>query len=246
MTVTLHGSVGDGGQNNETDVQAVQNQLVALGFGWVVVDGAIGPQTIGTIKLFQAITRGNQKASGAGVDGRVDVDGFTHKWLNAANAPRWQKMLAGSRQEGFENFELTDPKDDHEFGTDWLNKVIQDAGANYRDNHLNTHPGKALITVNDASKPRGGDTPDHSGHETGLCCDLRLPKTDGKAGGITWQSAQYDRDAMRAILQAFKAQALVDKILFNDTALIAENLCVAHSGHDNHVHIEIQLPERVA
>lgn len=243
MSIYLSGSVGESGQNVEADVRAVQQRLVDLGFTWVAVDGDVGPQTIRTIRLFQAITRGHQSVAGTGVDGRIDVNGFTHRWLNAANAPRWQKMLAGSADEGYVNSEVNDPNDDHDYGTNWFAEVITTAGAYYRDNYLADHTDAALIDINDMSKPEGGDTPDHAGHETGLSCDLRLPKSNGESGGITWQSTNYDRSAMRAMLQSFTQNLLVNKILFNDTTLIGESLCVPFTGHDNHAHVEIQAPE---
>lgn len=41
------------------------------------------------IKLFQSIIAGRETLGG---DGRIDVDNTTQKWLEAANAPRWQTM----------------------------------------------------------------------------------------------------------------------------------------------------------
>lgn len=107
------------------------------------------------------------------------------------------------------NSEVADPNDDHDFGTDWLADVIRNTGAHYRDHYLNSHPTTASIDINDASKPKGGHTPDHAGHEAGLSCDFRLPKKNGQTGGITWQSAEYDQVAMRAVLQSFGQSALV-------------------------------------
>lgn len=91
-TVPLSGSVGQGGVNNTADVTAVQQRLKDFGFHFVVVDGLIGPNTIRAIKLFQSIKNGRQVLESPGSDGRVDVGGDTHKWLEADNAPRWQKL----------------------------------------------------------------------------------------------------------------------------------------------------------
>jgi hypothetical protein len=143
------------------------------------------------------------------------------------------------------NVEVADVGDQHDFGTDWLAEFIRGAGSHYRDNYLATHPGASVIAVNDASLPQGGDTPDHSGHETGLSCDLRLPRTDGTTdGGLDIGSPLYDKDAARAILQAFRTQVLFSRAFFNDSTLIEEGLCVAATGHDNHIHVEIRAPER--
>lgn len=245
-TVTLSGSVGHNGSNQNNDVQAVQQRLADLGFSWVAPDGAIGPRTINAIKLFQAIKNGDQKVDVAHNDGKVDRNGDTHKWLEAANAPHWQTLPAGSATEGFINIEVADPADQHDFGTDWLASTIVGAGVAYRTSFMQTHPLAAVITVNDASLPQGGDTPDHSGHETGLSCDLRLPRTDGTApGNTTFQTATYDRDAARAIIQAFRAQPLFGLAFFNDPVLIAEGLCAPQPSHDDHIHIQIKPPARV-
>jgi hypothetical protein len=147
---------------------------------------------------------------------------------------------------GFYNVEVAQQHDDsHDFGTNWLAETIRDAGRRYYDQYLVTSSDSAPITVNDASGTRGGDTPDHQGHETGLSCDLRLPRTDGSApGNTTFESDEYDRDAMRAMLSAFRSQSLVSRILFNDPELAAEGLCRWASGHDDHAHVDINPPMR--
>lgn len=244
-TIHLTGSVGQNGTNNVNDVKGVQQRLASLGFSWVASDGVVGPKTIGAIKLFQAIKNGDQAVAVAHNDGKVDVNGDTHRWLEASNAPKWQMMPAGSAAAGYVNIEVADPADHHDFGTDWLAATVAAAGASYRTNFLQTHPHAAVITVNDASLPEGGDTPDHSGHETGLSCDLRLPRTDGTApGNTTHQTATYDRAAARAVIQAFRAQSLFGLAFFNDPVLIGEGLCAAQAGHDDHIHIQIKPPAR--
>jgi hypothetical protein len=244
-TISLSGSVGQNGTNSVNDVKAVQQRLASLGFSWLVADGVVGLKTIGAIKLFQAIKNGDQAVAVAHNDGTIDVGGDTHKWLEASNAPKWQILPAGSTDAGYVNIEVADPADHHDFATDWLAATIAAAGATYRSNYLLTHPLAAVITVNDASLLEGGDTPDHSGHETGLSCDLRLPRTDGTApGNTTYQTATYDRDAARAVLKAFREQPLFSLAYFNDPVLIGEGLCAAQSGHDDHLHIQIKPPAR--
>ena len=238
-------SVGQGGANKPADVTLVQQRLLDLGFSMVgSADGAIGPNTIKGIKLFQSIKNGVQSLGG---DGRVDVDGDTHKWLEASNAPKWVELTGQGT--GFYNVEVLDePNDDHNFGTDWLNDTLIAASSAYQTTYRATN-NSSLLTINDASPEAGGDTPDHAGHETGMCIDLRLPKSDhaGKApGGRTHQSADYDRNAMRAQLLALRSQPLIDdgRIFFNDPDLITEGLCTALNGHDNHVHADIKPPPR--
>lgn len=238
-------SVGKGGVNDATDVAALKERLIDLGFDWLKKDSTVDADTIKAIKLFQAIKNGRRSVSGA--DGLVEVGKGTYQWLQAVNAPRWQIMPAGSKAEGYENFEIADTNDNHDYGTSWLVQTIQGAGKDYKTDYLDKNPGNALITINDSSLPKGWDTPDHKGHETGLDCDIRLPYKDGSAkGGLTYKDVdKYDQDAMRAMLKAFQKQPLVKSILFNDPVLIKEKLCTAaDKDHDNHAHVSVEPPAK--
>ncbi|MFO0210376.1 MAG: muramidase (flagellum-specific), partial [Pseudanabaena sp.] len=84
----------------------------------------------------------------------------------------------------------------------------------------------------------------HAGHETGLMCDVLLPRKDGDFGGITWFRAEYDQRATRALIKSIRKNKLVRSVLFNDPALIDEGICSFASGHDNHIHFEIDPPVR--
>lgn len=239
MSLELLASVGRGGENRPLDVGSLKSRLIALGFTWLTEDSSVNEPLINVINLLQSIKAGRDVIRG---DGRVDVPGSTFEWLRAANAPRWQLMPAGSTAEGFVNIERADETDQHDFGTGWMADTIQAAGAYYRDQYLSNHPNAALLTVNDVSLPQGGDTPDHGGHETGLTCDLRLPRKDGTAPGNTKHTdiEIYDQDAMRAMLSAVRAQPLTETILFNDPDLVSAGLCQRAAGHDDHVHFELK------
>jgi hypothetical protein len=242
--VKINGSVGLNGKNNAADVITIKKRLIELGFDWLTPDEKVGPLTVDAIRLFQAIKNGFDNVKVATNDGLIDVNGDTHHWLQAANAPHWQRMPEGSAAEGYKNDEVADTSDNHDFGTDWLADTLRDTGADYRDDFLATHSNAALFRINDTSKPRGGDTSMHVGHESGLVCDVRLPRKDGSVGGITVTDSTYDRAAMRAIIKAFKKQKLADRVLLNDTVLISEGLCRSASGHHNHAHFEIRPPVR--
>ena len=95
MPINIERSVGLGGANQPVDVIAVKSKLIELGFDWLTADAVMGPVTIKTIQLFQAIKNGFNRVGDPRNDGRVDVGGDTLKWLNASNAPRWQQMPAG-------------------------------------------------------------------------------------------------------------------------------------------------------
>ncbi|AUB35871.1 Flagellum-specific peptidoglycan hydrolase FlgJ [Nostoc flagelliforme CCNUN1] len=241
--IKLGGSVGIGGVNKADDVKAIKARLHELGYRWVGdPDSADRDRGLfDAIKLFQSIIAGRSTVNG---DGRVDVGGITHRWLQAANAPRWELMPKSDRDNGFVNGELEDTKDNHDFGTHWLADLIKKIAQDYQNSYRNTQPTAAPFAINDVSLPYGGDTPDHHGHETGMMCDVYLPKKNGNFGGIVWSSSEYDQDAARAILKSIGKQKLVRAVFFNDQQLIKERLCVSLSGHDNHIHFEINPPVR--
>lgn len=242
--VNIKKSVGLGGVNNSADVKAVKARLIELGFDWLTEDDIVGPTTVKTIKLFQAIKNGRNQVNIMGNDGRIDPGGDTHKWLKADNAPRWMQMPQGSATEGFHNHELDQTDDAHDFGTNWLADTLRATAITYRDTHLSANPNAALLTLNDFSLPQGGDTPMHATHESGLACDIRLPRKNGTTGGVTTASAGYDRKAMRAMILAFRQQQQASRVLLSDQVLVAEGLCMAAAGHDNHAHFEVKPPPR--
>ena len=241
MAIKITGSVGAGGKNYRRDVRVVKQRLAELGFGFFAINGIVDQGLVMAVRLFQSIIAGRNRVGG--VDGRIDVGRATHRFLQASNAPKWRTMpLQGA---GFINFEAQDVSDHHDFGTSWLTDSITGAGATYHRKFQHAHPRAAPIAINDVSLPKGGDTPDHAGHETGLACDIRLPRKDGRSGGIRNPNTNraYDRHAMRAQLKAIRKQSLFNRAFFNDQVLINEGLCIRLAGHNNHVHFEIKPPK---
>jgi hypothetical protein len=245
IVINLTRSVGHGVVNNNlTEVKAIKERLYKLGYTWVGNPDSItiDTGTVKAIKLFQSIIAGRSTIAG---DGRIDVGEVTHQWLQAANAPRWVAMPPGDSSIGFVNFEREQTNDEHDFGTHWLSDVIlaiaKDFQASYRSSNLNAAP----FAINDVSIPHGGDTPDHAGYETGLMCDVLLPRKDGKFGGIHWWDTSYDQSATRALLKCIRKQKLVRAIFFNDKKLIEEKLCTWANGHDHHIHFEINPPAKI-
>lgn len=244
VAIKLTKSVGVGVVNNNKDeVKAVKQRLRDLGYTWVGNPDSvtIDTGTVKAIKLFQSIIAGRSTVAG---DGRIDVGGPTHQWLQAANAPRWVAMPFSDPSIGFVNFERDQTHDEHDFGTDWLADTILAIAKDYQDSYRNANPSAAPFAINDISLPHGGDTPDHAGHETGLMCDVYLPRKDGKFGGIHWWDASYDRNATRALLKSIRTSKLVRAVFFNDPELKKLRLCTHASGHDHHIHFEINPPVR--
>ena len=240
--LNLEGSVGRGGTNSTDDVLAVKSRLSDLGFSWLSKDATINQETIQTIELFQAIITGRTIVSG--VDGRVDVGGKTQRYLESKNAPLWQEMPSGSSEDGFVNHD-NHQGDTHDFGTSWLIEVIQEAAKIYLTDYRNAKPMAALMATNNLSIFRGGKSPHHATHQTGLSCDILLPRKDGTFGDTRFQESRYDRDAMEAMLRAIHKQSKgkIKRIFFNDLVLVAKGLCqnLNDNGiHDNHAHIDIE------
>ncbi len=239
VLLALTGSVGLGGKNNPQDVLAVKERLEQLGFGFFKVNNKKDAGLIDAIRLFQSIIYGSTSRRG---DGRIDARGKTHRFLEAANAPRWIELPI--QGEGFINHERRDTRDDHDYGTSWISDVIVAAGRYYEANYRRGDNAIAPMYINDVSKPEGGFTEDHAGHECGNACDVYLPRKGGDFGGITWKDKTlYDQAAARAQLKALKAQKLVTRIFFNDPQLQKEQLCVRARGHDNHIHFEIGVSD---
>ncbi|HEY6189189.1 MAG TPA: peptidoglycan-binding domain-containing protein [Pyrinomonadaceae bacterium] len=245
MTITIESSVGLNGVNRPADVLAVKTRLVELGFTFITPDDVMGPLTVKAIRLFQAAKNGLNVVNDQRNDGRVDVNGDTLKWLQAVNAPQWGRMPAGAVADGFVNDNIADLTDNHDFGTSWMTETLRATGAAYRDSFLGGHPAAAVLHINDTSLPQGGDTPMHHGHEAGMASDIRLPRRDGNVGGITVHSSTYDRDAMRAMIRAFRSQPQASRVFLSDAVLVGEHLCQAVQGHLNHAHFEIKPPTRI-
>jgi len=229
--VTISSAVGAGAKNHPKDVLAVRQRLVSCGFTWATGSSRVDASLIATLRLVGSILLGHNVVGGPGVVGVGD------RWLmNDDVAPQWMRMP--SKGVGFVNFEISDLSDNHDYGTMWMAEVIRAAGAGYQRSYRQKRGG-ALLTVNDVSLPRGGNTPDHSGHECGLACDLRLPREDGGAGGLRYTEPEYDGQAARAQIIALNNQRRVTRVLFNDPKLVADGLCRRAAGHDDHIHFEI-------
>ncbi|MEO1593118.1 MAG: hypothetical protein AAFU71_17770 [Cyanobacteria bacterium J06632_22] len=237
----LSASVGNGGSNRASDVKLVRDRFRALGYTFIRSNSI--NDLIYAIRLFQSIIAGSTSVRG---DGRIDVNRGTHRFLEAANAPRWMKMPG--RGVGFYNIEVLDqPNDHHDFGIDWISNVIRAAGIHYELSHRKGKSNIALMAINDVSLTNGGATPDHRGHQTGNAGDIVLPHKGGRYGGITYNDDRYDQAAAEAMLRSLRAQPWVDKgnVYFNDPVLRNKGLCRYVGGHNGHIHFQLNVPARI-
>ena len=239
--LALSASVGAGGANRASDVKRVRDRLVELGYDFASSSSI--NDLIRAIQLFQTVISGSTTLRG---DGRIDVGFNTQKFLEAANAPQWMRMPGEGV--GFYNVEVLDQlTDTHDYGIDWISNVIRAAGIHYELAYRKNRSQVAPIAINDVSLSKGGRTPDHAGHQSGNAGDVVLPRKGGGYGSTRWSNANYDREATEAILKALRAQPWVDKgtLYFNDPTLVAKGLCRKFSGHDDHIHFEINVPPQV-
>lgn len=236
----LNKSVGKNGVNLPDDVLTVKNRLVELGYYISDKTNKIDTSTINAIKLFQSIIAGKAKTIG---DGRINVNGNTHLWLNAVNAPKWVELENGSKSKpnlyGFYNYTKLEQKDGYHYGTNWLTDTIYAAARAYTAFHLQKNANASIIQINDMTSSKGGDQSDHSGHETGLNADIRVPKKNGTSGIPYTDKKNYDQTTAEAMLTAFLCIGNIKLIYFNDPVLIKKRLCIPMKGHNDHFHIHI-------
>jgi peptidoglycan hydrolase-like protein with peptidoglycan-binding domain len=242
----IRASVGAGGRNDPVDVRVVQHRLAALGFYNGRIDGISGPRLERAIRLFDGVVRGlpsfETGPAAARAAATLEPGELVERWLRAANAPRWERIPASGP--GFRNVD----NERHDFAASWLVDAIRAAGARYEREYRAAHPGALEIQTNDASLRAGGDTPDHESHETGLDLDLRL----GRRPGVTFRSAEYDREMIWAQIRAFLDTPNVSSVIFNDPEIVRRAdadpryrgrvLTDTTGVHDNHVHVDLAPP----
>lgn len=247
-------SVGYGAVNQSSDVLLTKERFEELGYDWLGLsaNGTPNDKFIGIIKLFQHIIHGKGSISDTDkrIDGVIEPNKRTERWLQAENAPRWEEIDNGSRELGY--VYNKGGNGDDKYATHWLIDTIKSAGKKYLEllNPEGELGNNVAINVHELSNKKGIYS-GHQTHRTGLNVDIRLPHKHNdndkdnitNVGGITHESDEYDQEATRKIIQSFKQQPLVTQIGFNDKTLIDEGLCQHIPGHDNHIHIQIKAPE---
>lgn len=241
--VPISSGVGSGQRNRVEDVRVIQERLESLGFP-TATNGRFERSTERSLRIFEALVTGRESISGT--TGRIQPGSELHNALSSPNAPRWVKLPAAGP--GFVN----DDRDGYGHGTNRLVSVITDAGKRYEAAYRVTHPGSALMSLNDASRREGGPNRDHDTHEIGLDLDIRLPKTNGTSGSnVLWR--EYDRKATHAMIEAFAQDPRVERVLMSDRTLLRtisdsnapwkHKVVYGGSVHRNHLHIDVSPPD---
>lgn len=260
---------GRQGVNNTDDVKTVQRRLQELGFFNVNIDQSGSPtkDMIHAILLFQSIINGHARFQGknrkyfperrSAVDGIISPGKRTERWLLASNAPRWIDIRHFSPAPGFRFHPESEASGTDHYSTSWLKDVLEAAGKSYFDLVSKERSSFLPISAHEFSYRRGGYNPKHTGHQTGLVCDIRLPRNDGGGddgvgGGITYKNVEYDMQLTWFVLLSLVHHPLVRLIIFNHDDLIAEinkvrgrKICIRDKKgnvHDNHIHVKIRPP----
>ncbi|MEO0473041.1 MAG: penicillin-insensitive murein endopeptidase [Bacteroidota bacterium] len=253
-SVGIEASVGQNAVNAPKDVQKIQKRLVQLGYSWAYTDpgGLPADAMVDAIFLFQAIVYGQTRKYGSkleAIDGRIDPGKHTEKWLWAKNAPAWRSLK--ERGIGYRYLIANPAWGDDRWATNWLLQFIANAGMEYVQIRKDQ---TQYFAVHELSASRGGES-GHKSHQTGLDVDIRLPKKDGGFGLGHWNNPAYDREATKAIILAFLRTGQCSKVWFNDTVLLQDDdlqqadkdqVFTSLANHDNHIHIRVKLPQRVA
>lgn len=252
-TLILTGSVGTGGaqngkpHNDPADVAKVRDRLVELGYKWVShVTSGTDKEFIRTITLFQSIYKGKGQASNG--DGRIDLQGTTHRWLAAQNAPAWVRI----ESEGY-GWKFATPlaygNGNGAYTTSWMADRIWWAGFEYATTAYWAVENAPPLWIRDCSPEKGGEAKGHKSHETGLDVDMRLPllppytdKFDRLEGKEYTKKFHYEA-ALRQV-QAIRTHMNPSLVLFNDPRFIDAGLSTHEANHGNHYHIRIKPPER--
>jgi peptidoglycan hydrolase-like protein with peptidoglycan-binding domain len=221
-----HGSLTKGMQGDA--VKSLQQRLSNSGYDVGAIDGKFGNRTAQALRSYQ-------RSLGLGADG---VAG--RKTFEAMNGLKGVNSSVGKPVGGTVSTQLDDrgigfttygPRS-MQYGTPQTVQNLKDIAARY---HART--GRTL-EIGDLSKVNGGKTRRHSTHLNGTDVDIRPPSTTG--GPTTWGSANYDRNATRALIEEVKRANPDARVLFNDPVLRNEGLTHYAKGHNDHLHVSFR------
>ncbi|MEM1446275.1 MAG: hypothetical protein AAGF84_09485 [Planctomycetota bacterium] len=236
--------------NNPLFVAQQQHRLAYLGFQRE--GGASGPGTIGglpaiplvtgtfdqgtdeALRTFQAAIIGGLNTTQAGTDGIIGPN--TAGWLNAGNAPFWERLSTNANISSVSSFEP--------FATSWTVELVEAAtadakaatGINQRITALSTADGYGSSVI-------------HSTHRAGMDIDLGIPLEARNTGSGFLNAGEADAaDFARTFIDAHRNHDLdvrVSRILHSNTDVIAEvnrthpGIVVNDGFHATHLHIDV-------
>ncbi|MBI5509209.1 MAG: penicillin-insensitive murein endopeptidase [Deltaproteobacteria bacterium] len=252
LEIPLAATVGTRATNRTDDVRVIQKRLAELGFP-VKADGVFRPEVSRYLKIFASMCAGREQWTD--LADKVAANNDLGRALFHKDAPRWVEVAPGGP--GWVSID----RDGYNWGAAKTLEVVDKAGQRYQKYLDKQASGSGVrIMVNDISRKqgtvlaKGKGIPEHQTHRNGLDIDLRLPKKGGDAvqqigTHVGW--ADYDRDTMFVMIEAFASQPEVERILFNDPKLLerakreskpwADKL-VLDNEHIHHAHVDIVPP----
>ncbi|MEM9752392.1 MAG: hypothetical protein AAF916_03310 [Planctomycetota bacterium] len=252
-TGTGRGAVGqslerlNGSSNNPLFVAQQQQRLAYFGFqreGGAVGRAPATPIATGTfdfatddaLRTFQAAFVGGLNTTQASVDGIIGPN--TAGWLNAGNAPFWERLSTNANISSVSSFEP--------YATSWTNELVIAAtadakaatGINQRITALSTADGYGSSAI-------------HATHRAGMDIDLGIPLEARNTGSGVLNAGEADAaDFARAFIDAHRNHDLdvrVSRILNSNVDIIGEvnstnpGIFVNDTGggHASHFHIDV-------
>lgn len=225
MAVTISASVGEGGVNKTVDVLAVQKLLNK----WIdpkialtgTCTGKPDDPTVQAIRKFQSGFLKNP-------DGVIDKKGTTIKKLNAEPLVLLPQMSGlGYYSYGKGNW------NERQWGTKTTIQALLDIARQFKWNNPTSQIG-----IGDISFQFGGKMSPHSTHREGKHIDLRPCRKDDAMAPVKYtDTASYDQDKTKLLIQLFLSHANVKNILFNDPVIHALKGVIPWDGHDDHFHV---------
>lgn len=221
---TIKGSVGEGGTNNPTDVKVIQQLLNRVpGSAPIAENGVCGADTIAAIRKFQGGFISTP-------DGRIDPGGRTFNHLLQSIGQGFI-LLPQIDQEDSTAVYYSYSVKENQFGTPATINMLQEVAQSFHQARPDLSVGIGDISLRDGAvmKP-------HRSHRNGRNIDIRPLRKDGLKRGVSFkESANYDREATRVLVQILLAHPNIKRILFNDPRIEGVK---PFAGHDNHLHIE--------
>lgn len=235
--------------NNPFFVAQQQHRLGYFGFvadggGLPQVTANFGNDTDDALRTFQAAFVGGLNTTQASVDGIIGPN--TAGWLNAGNAPFWERLSPNDDISSVSSFEP--------FATSWAVDLILAAapdakaatGIDQRITALSTDDGYGSSAI-------------HGTHRAGMDIDLGIPLSARNTGNGSLNAGEADAaDFARAFIDAHlnhpELDVRVARILNSNADIIAA-VNATHpgvmvndtsGGHASHFHIDVTSPRRVA
>ena len=258
--------------NNRLFVAQQQQRLRYLGFvpeggTPLAVDGDFGPATDSALRTFQGSFVGGYNTTQADVDGIIGPN--TAGWLNAQNAPHWVELIDPDPQRpgtfainamigAFDIYPGPDPgtgnrtgntPQPERFGTSWTADLIAQGSA------LAKAATGRTQRINAISRSDGyASSCCHNTHRVGLDIDLgTVSSTWNYGNGVTSAEEQIAIDHAVSFAHAAASGRLIRVITSNQDiydgidAVSSVALYYDDSGgHQNHLHLDVGPPTRIA